>query len=84
MPLTNGLVAQIFGVRHLSALAGIVFLSHQVGAFLGAWLAGVAFDLTGSYAAIWIISIALAVMAALANVPVREAPVVRPAAVPAE
>lgn len=84
VPLTNGLVAQIFGVRHLSALAGIVFLSHQVGAFLGAWLAGVAFDLTGSYSAIWIISIALAVMAALANVPVREAPVVRPAAVPAE
>ena len=84
VPLTNGLVAQIFGVRHLSALAGIVFLSHQVGAFLGAWLAGVAFDLTGSYSGIWIISIALAVMAALANVPVREAPVVRPAAVPAE
>lgn len=84
VPLTNGLVAQIFGVRHLSALAGIVFLSHQVGAFLGAWLAGVAFDLTGSYTAIWIISIVLAVMAALANVPVREAPVVRPETVPAE
>ena len=61
----SNLVAQIFGVRHLSALAGIVFLSHQVGAFLGAWLAGVAFDLTGSYGAIWIISIILAVMAAL-------------------
>lgn len=84
VPLTNGLVAQIFGVRHLSALAGIVFLSHQVGAFLGAWLAGVAFDLTGSYTAIWTLSIALAVMAALANVPVREAPVVRRETVPAE
>lgn len=84
VPLTNGLVAQIFGVRHLSALAGIVFLSHQVGAFLGAWLAGVAFDLTGSYTTIWTLSIALAVMAALANVPVREAPVVRAASVPAE
>lgn len=84
VPLTNGLVAQIFGVRHLSALAGIVFLSHQVGAFLGAWLAGVAFDLTGSYTAIWIISIGLAVMAALANVPVREGPVIRPSTVPAE
>lgn len=84
VPLTNGLVAQIFGVRHLSALAGIVFLSHQVGAFLGAWLAGVAFDLTGSYTAIWIISIGLAVMAALANVPVREDPVIRPSTVPTE
>lgn len=84
VPLTNGLVAQIFGVRHLSALAGIVFLSHQVGAFLGAWLAGVAFDLTGSYVAIWIISIVLALIAALANMPIREAPVVRPLPVPAE
>lgn len=84
VPLTNGLVAQIFGVRHLSALAGIVFLSHQVGAFLGAWLAGVAFDLTGSYVAIWIISIVLALIAALANMPIREAPIVRPLPVPAE
>lgn len=78
VPLTNGLVAQIFGVRHLSALAGIVFLSHQVGAFLGAWLAGIAFDATGSYNAAWIASIALALIAALANLPIREAPVVRP------
>ncbi len=78
VPLTNGLVAQIFGVRHLSALAGIVFLSHQIGAFLGAWLAGIAFDATGSYTSIWIASIALALIAALANLPVREAPVVRP------
>ncbi|MET4682375.1 MFS transporter [Brevundimonas faecalis] len=84
VPLTNGLVAQIFGVRHLSALGGIVFLSHQVGAFLGAWLAGVAFDATGSYQVIWLTSVGLAVMAALANLPIREEPVLRPAAVPAE
>jgi len=84
VPLTNGLVAQIFGVRHLSALAGIVFLSHQIGAFLGAWLAGVAFDVIGSYGVIWMISIGLAVIAALANLPIREAPVVRPLPAPAE
>jgi len=84
VPLTNGLVAQIYGLRHLSALSGIVFLSHQVGAFLGAWLAGVAFDITGSYGPIWLISIGLALAAALANLPVREEPLARPALVPAE
>lgn len=84
VPLTNGLVAQIYGLRHLSALGGIVFLSHQVGAFLGAWLAGVAFDATGSYLLIWLVSIGLGLLAAAANLPIREAPLVRPEAVPAE
>lgn len=72
VPLTNGLVAMIYGVRHLSALGGIVFLSHQVGAFLGAWLAGVAFTVLGSYDAVWIASIALAFIASAANLPIRE------------
>jgi predicted MFS family arabinose efflux permease len=84
VPLTNGLVAQIFGVRHLSALAGIVFFSHQLGVFLGAWLAGAAFDLTGSYGAIWIVSIILALMAAAASIPIRETPVAREKRVLAE
>ena len=72
VPLTNGLIALIYGVRNLSALGGIVFLSHQIGAFLGAWLAGVAFTVLGSYDAVWIASIILAGIAALANVPIRE------------
>ncbi|MFC7377084.1 MFS transporter [Brevundimonas sp. GCM10030266] len=84
VPLTNGLVAQIYGLRHLSALGGIVFLSHQVGAFLGAWLAGAAFDATGSYLLIWLVSIGLGLLAAAANLPIREAPLVRPEQVPAE
>lgn len=84
VPLTNGLVAQIYGLRHLSALGGIVFLSHQVGAFLGAWLAGVAFDATGSYLVIWLVSIGLGLLAAAANLPIREAPLARPETVPAE
>lgn len=84
VPLTNGLVAQIYGVRHLSALCGIVFLSHQVGAFLGAWLGGVVFDATRSYDLIWYISIALGLVAALASLPIREAAIDRPALVPAE
>lgn len=77
VPLTNGLIGQIYGVRHLSALGGIVFLSHQVGAFLGAWLAGLAFTALGSYDAVWLASIGLAVMAALANLPVRQEPIRR-------
>jgi len=84
VPLTNGLVAQIYGLRHLSALGGIVFLSHQIGAFLGAWTAGVAFDVTGSYNLIWMVSIALGLLAAAANLPIREAPLLRPEAVPAQ
>lgn len=84
VPLTNGLVAQIYGVRHLSALGGIVFLSHQIGAFFGAWSAGWAFDVTGSYGIIWLISIGLALIAAVANLPIREAPLVRPVPVQAE
>ena len=72
VPLTNGLVAMIYGVRNLSALGGIVFLSHQVGAFLGAWLAGLAFSAFGSYQPVWAASVALAFMAAAVNLPIRE------------
>jgi MFS family permease len=76
VPLTNGTVATMFGVRHLSMLAGIVFLFHQVGAFLGAWLGGYLFDTTGSYALVWMVSIALGVVALLLNLPIRERPLV--------
>lgn len=72
VPLTSGLVGQIYGVRHMSALFGIVFMSHQVGAFFGAWLAGLAFDATRSYDQMWIASIVLALIAAAASLPVRE------------
>lgn len=77
VPLTNGLVGQIYGIRHLSMLSGIVFLSHQVGSFFGAWLAGYLFDLMGSYDATWTASIALALFAALVHLPIRDAPKVR-------
>ena len=77
VPLTNGLVSQIFGVRHLSMLGGIVFLSHQVGAFFGAWMAGWLFDMMGSYDATWAVSIALSLMAAVVHLPIRDAPLVR-------
>ncbi len=77
VPLTNALVAQIFGVRYLAMLSGFVFFSHQVGSFLGAWLGGVLFDRTGSYLVAWLICIALGIVAALLSLPVDDRPVAR-------
>ncbi|MGV8917440.1 MAG: MFS transporter [Pseudomonas sp.] len=77
VPLTNGTVATLFGVRNLSMLGGIVFLFHQLGAFLGGWLGGVVYDRTGSYELIWQVSILLSLLAAALNWPVRERPVAR-------
>jgi predicted MFS family arabinose efflux permease len=77
VPLTSSVVAQIFGVKYLSMLSGFVFLSHQLGSFLGAWLGGFVFDKTGSYQLVWLIAIGLSIMAALANWPIDERPVER-------
>lgn len=81
VPLTSALVAQIFGPRYMATLFGIVFLSHQVGAFLGAWLGGYVFDLTGSYTIVWWISVALGVMSGILHLPINEKPLPRVAAV---
>ncbi|UGQ46037.1 MFS transporter [Massilia endophytica] len=78
VPLTNGIIAGVFGLGHMSMLAGVVFFSHQIGSFLGVWLGGYVFDLQGSYDVVWGISIALGVMAGLANLPVDERPLARP------
>ncbi|MDM0016390.1 MFS transporter [Variovorax saccharolyticus] len=83
VPLTSGIVAQIFGVAHLSMLGGFVFLSHQVGSFLGVWLGGFLYDRLGSYNLVWYIAIALGVMAALVNLPVKESAILRPKLQPA-
>ena len=72
VPLTNALVAQVFGVRFLGMLSGLVFFSHQVGSFLGVWLGGRLFDATGSYDTIWGICILLGVVAALCHLPIDE------------
>jgi len=77
IPLTSGLVATFFGTTWMSMLFGIVFLSHQLGSFLGVWLGGRIFDMTKSYDAMWWISIALGVLSALINWPIREKPVQR-------
>jgi len=79
VPPTNAVVAQMFGPRHFSMLGGFVFLSHQIGSFLGVWLGGKLYDATGSYDLVWWIAVALGVFAALINLPVRESAIQRPA-----
>ncbi len=79
VPLTTGLVAQIFGVRYMATLAAIVMLSHQVGAFFGAWLGGLSYDLNQSYDMVWYISIALGLLAAAVHFPIADKPLRGPA-----
>jgi predicted MFS family arabinose efflux permease len=74
---TSGIIAEKFGLQWVSALFGVVFVSHQIGAFFGAWLGGVVYDRTGSYDLMWIIAIAVAAFAALVHLPINERPVAR-------
>lgn len=84
VPLTTALVAQLFGVRYLATLFGLVFFGHQLGSFLGAWLGGYVYDATGSYDIVWWIAVALGVVAAALHWPIREPrPRIRLAARPA-
>lgn len=80
VPLTNGLVAQVFGVQYLSMLAGMVFLCHQVGSFLGAWMGGALFDATGSYTVAWLVCAGFGIFAALVHLPIDERPLAARAA----
>ena len=83
VPPTAGLVGKLFGTRYLATLFGLTLLSHQVGGFFGAWLGGLAFVRFGDYSWMWYADIALALAAALVNLPIREAPVARAGALPA-
>ena len=74
VPLTTGLVAQTQGLTFLSTLAGLVFLSHQTGAFIGAWLGGRIYDLNQDYSLMWWAAIALGLLATLLHLPIREIP----------
>lgn len=80
VPPTNALVALMFGTRHLGMLGGMVFLSHQLGSFLGVWLGGVLFDRLGSYDPVWWFGVALGLLAAIVHLPIRERAVERPMA----
>ena len=77
VPPTNGIVAQIFGTRYLSSLFGIVFLSHQIGAFFGSYLGGFFYDLYGSYDYAWYTAIVLSIFATIVHLPINEKPIIR-------
>ncbi len=77
VPLTTGIVAQVFGTRYMGTLFGIVFLSHQIGSFLGVWLGGKLYDSSGSYDSMWVAGIMLGLLAALLHLPINESPVAR-------
>lgn len=84
VPPTNGLVAIMFGTRHLGMLGGIVFFSHQIGSFLGVWIGGYLYDRMGSYDPVWWIGVALSLFAMVVNWPIQDRAVERPAMVPAQ
>ncbi len=77
VPLTNGLVAQIYGTRHVSMLAGIVFFGHQIGSFCGAWVGGLIYTRNGNYDLAWWISFGLGLFAAVVCAPIDEKPLPR-------
>jgi MFS family permease len=83
VPPTSALVAIMFGTRWMATLFGFAFFSHQVGGFLGVWLGGMLFERTGSYNAVWWLSVAFGVLSALINLPIIEKPVARTAMAPA-
>ena len=77
VPATSGIVAHLFGTKYLGMLYGLVFLSHQIGSFFGAYLGGLFYDLYGSYDYAWYLAIALSVFAAIIHLPIKEEPVLR-------
>lgn len=80
VPLTSGLVAHIYGIRYMGTLYGFVFLSHQIGGFLGVWLGGKMYDLNGDYTLVWWIGVGVGAFSALVHLPIRESPMVAQAA----
>ena len=76
VPLTSGLVAHIYGLRYMGTLYGFVFLSHQIGGFLGVWLGGKMYDITGDYTLVWWIGVGVGAFSAIVHLPIREKPLV--------
>ena len=77
VPLTTGIIGQVFGIRYLATLFGVVFVSHQVGSFLGVWLGGYIYDRIGSYDPVWWLGVALSIAAAVIHIPIDERPLPR-------
>lgn len=76
IPLTSGLVGQIYGLRYMGTLYGIIFFSHQVGSFVGIWLGGSLYDVYGDYTAVWWVGVAIGAFSAIVHLPIREKPLV--------
>ena len=74
VPLTSGLVAHIYGLRYMGTLYGFVFLSHQIGSFLGVWLGGKMYDISGNYNTVWWVGVGVGAFSALIHLPIREKP----------
>ncbi|MFQ3349085.1 MAG: MFS family permease, partial [Paracoccaceae bacterium] len=74
VPLTSGLIAHIYGLRYMGTLYGIVFFSHQLGSFMGVWLGGRMYDLTGNYNLVWWIGVGVGAFSAIVHLPIREKP----------
>ena len=83
VPLTNGLISQVFGVRYITTLFGFVFFGHQLGSFLGVWLGGLVYEATHSYDLIWLGAIALGLLAAMLHWPIDDRELPRPRMAPA-
>ena len=77
VPLTTGIIAQVFGVQYMGTLFGIVFLSHQIGSFVGVWIGGVLYDRTGSYDGMWWAGVFFGLLAAVVHMPINEKPLAR-------
>ena len=77
VPLTTGIIAQVFGIRYMATLFGIVFLSHQIGSFIGVWLGGALYDRTGSYDGMWWLGVVFGIAAAVIHLPINEKPLRR-------
>ncbi len=80
VPLTSGLVAHIYGLRYMGTLYGVVFFSHQIGSFLGVWLGGKLYDMTGDYSTVWWIGVGVGAFSAIVHLPIREKPLMAQAA----
>ncbi len=83
VPLTGGLIAQVFGVKYMATLTGIAFFFHQVGSFAGVWIGGYVFDTTGSYIIMWVLTIGMGIVAALLHLPIDDRQIARPVPKPA-
>ncbi len=74
VPLTSGLIGHIYGLRYMGTLYGVVFFSHQMGAFIGVWLGGELYDQTGGYDVVWWVGIGVGLFSALVHLPIQEKP----------